>query len=215
MYLAYPLWPYQVSSGWISLDGQAPVRVPLQDPSSLESDGGRATSPSSIRYIAEGLDPELEHTIRVSAAAAEEFVVFDAIMCVCLITAPLISGVANDLTGIHWQTQATLSPLAQPVPEPLPRRLYQISPTPTLDLLSPRTHRPRSPLPLRPRPPQPGQTPPPHLPPNLVLRVRRRRSQLPSVLSPPSSSCLPFPSPFSSANAAVNRKSAISGPRRL
>ena len=68
MYLTYPLWPYQVSSGWISLDGQAPVRVSLLDPNHSGSDGGRATTPSGIRYMAEGLDPELEHTIHVTAA---------------------------------------------------------------------------------------------------------------------------------------------------
>jgi hypothetical protein len=152
VYLAYPLWPYRVSSGWISLDGQAPVRVSLQDPNNLESDGGRATTPSSIRYIAEGLDPGVEHTIRVTAATAEEFVVFDMIMCVLFFDPPRIQGLINDPTGTHWRNRVTLSLFAQLALKPPSRRLYQINPTPTLDQLFPRTHRPQSPPPLLHRP---------------------------------------------------------------
>lgn len=82
VYLSYPLWPYKVSSGWISLDGRPPVRVSLQDPNHSESDGGRATMPSSVQYFADGLDPGVEHSILVTATDADTFVVFDSIMCV-------------------------------------------------------------------------------------------------------------------------------------
>lgn len=82
MYLSYPLWPYNVSSGWISLDGNSPVRLSLQDPIHTESDGGRATAPSSIRMSVDDLDPEVEHTVVVSVVDTDAFVVFDSIMCV-------------------------------------------------------------------------------------------------------------------------------------
>ena len=76
-----PMWPYDVSA-FISLDGAPPQHVDFQDYGAVPTEGGPPSQASAVRVIAQGLDPNVEHTLVFSTADGEGFLALDYIECV-------------------------------------------------------------------------------------------------------------------------------------
>jgi hypothetical protein len=73
-----PKWPYRVAAT-ISIDEGQPVQIDLQD-HGVESEGQGPTTPANVVAYQGGLDPSVEHTLRVFTEPGEPFLVFHSLM---------------------------------------------------------------------------------------------------------------------------------------
>ncbi|KAH6891582.1 hypothetical protein BKA70DRAFT_1119954 [Coprinopsis sp. MPI-PUGE-AT-0042] len=102
-YVVSPKWPYRVAAT-ISIDEGQPVHIDLQD-HGIESEGQGPTTPANVVAYQGGLDPSVEHTLRIFTQPGEPFLVFHSL---------IYTSTADDSTPASASPSPATGPTSKP-----------------------------------------------------------------------------------------------------